>query len=37
MSSSVKLMTDKLNVKLRFKKLGNKLSLAIGVQFEAKN
>ena len=37
MSSSVKLVTDKLDVKLRLNKLGNELSIVIGVHFDAKN
>ena len=37
MSSSVKLITDKLDVKLRFNKLGNELSFVTGVHSDAKN
>ena len=37
MSSSVKLIIDKLDVKLRFNKLGNELSFVIGVHFDTKN
>ena len=37
MSSSVKLITDKLDIKLRLNKLGNELSFVIGVHFDAKN
>ena len=36
MSSSVKSIMDKLNVKLKFNNLGNKLSFAIGVHFDKK-
>ena len=37
MYSSVKLITDKLDVKLRFDKLGNELSFVIDVHFDTKN
>ena len=37
MSSSVKLITDKFHVKLRFNKLSNEVSFATGVHFDAKN
>ena len=37
MSSSVKLVTDKLDVKLTFNKLGNELSFVIGIYFDKKN
>ena len=37
MSLLVKLITDELDVKLRFNKLDNKLSFVIGVHFDAKN
>ena len=37
MSLSVKLTTDKFNVKLRFNKLGNEISLVVGEYFDAKN
>ena len=36
-SSLVKLVTDKLDIKLRFNKLGHELSFVIGVYFEAKH
>ena len=36
MSPSVKLVTDKLDVKLRLNKIGNELSIVIGVHFDAK-
>ena len=36
MSSSVKLVTDKLDVKLTFNKLGNELSFVIGIYFDKK-
>ena len=36
MSSTVKLIADKLNVKLRFNKCDNELSFVIGVQFDTK-
>ena len=36
MSSTVKLIADKLNVKLRFNKWDNELSFVIGVQFDTK-
>ena len=36
MSSSVKLITDKLDVELRFNKLGNELLFVIGVHFDQK-
>ena len=37
MSSSVKLITDKLDVELRFNKLGNELLFVIGVLFDPKD
>ena len=37
MSWSVKLITDYLDVKLRFKKLGYELSFVIGAHFKAKD
>ena len=37
MSSSVKLITDKLDVELRFNKLGNELLFVIGVHFDPKD
>ena len=37
MSSSVKLVTDNLDVKLRFNKLGNELSFVIGVHSDPQN
>ena len=37
MPSSMKLKADKLDVKLRFNKLGNELSFVIGVHFDAKD
>ena len=36
MSSSVKLIIDKLDVELRFNKLGNELSFVFGAYFDAK-
>ena len=36
MSSSVKLIADQLDVKLRFNKLGNELSFVIDIHFDGK-